>query len=90
MYRIVVTQKAQKDYRHWRHSGNHGIIKKISELLQDIAAHPYSGIGRPEMLKYDLSGKWSRRINDEHRLVYSVDEDKIEIHVLSMKGHYSR
>jgi len=88
MYRIVLTKQAQKDYRYWVSSGNTGVLKKITELLEDIAAHPFSGIGKPEPLKYDLSGKWSRRINAEHRIVYSVNDDIIEVSVLSMKRHY--
>lgn len=88
MYRIVFTKQAQKDYRHWVLSGNTIILKRIKELLEDIAAHPFSGIGKPEPLKYDLSGKWSRRINTEHRIIYSVNNDVIEIYVFSMKYHY--
>ena len=61
------------------------IVKKIAELLADISKHPYSGIGKPEPLKYDLTGKWSRRINMEHRIVYSVHEETIEVYVFSMK-----
>ena len=88
MYRIVFTKQAQKDYRYWVASGNTSVLKKISELLDDISAHPFAGKGKPEPLKYDLSGKWSRRINAEHRIVYSVNNEMIEIYVLSMKYHY--
>ncbi len=63
-------------------------MNRITSLLQDIKNHPYTGIGKPEPLKYDLSSKWSRRINSEHRIVYSVDEEKIEVHILSMRYHY--
>ena len=88
MYRIVFTKQAQKDYSYWVSSGNTGMLKKISELLEDISAHPFTGIGKPESLKYDLSGKWSRRINAEHRIIYSVNDEMIEIYVFSMKYHY--
>jgi toxin YoeB len=88
MYRIILTKQAQKDYRFWVSIGNLGIIKKITEILEDIAAHPCTGIGKPELLKFDLSGKWSRRINTEHRIIYSVNNEMIEIYVLSMKHHY--
>jgi toxin YoeB len=59
-------------------------------LIEDIQLHPFDGIGKPEELKYDLSGVWSRRIDREHRLVYEIiDEDTIEIlNLLSLKGHY--
>lgn len=83
---IELTDEAKKDlYRHKR-SGNKGNMKKIEQLILSIANDPYSGIGQPEELKYDLSGKWSRRINLEHRLVYSVQNDIIYIE--SLWGHY--
>lgn len=66
------------------------MLNRISILLKDIAAHPYTGIGKPEALKYDLSGKWSRRINSEHRIVYSVQDDEIEVYVFSMRHHYMK
>lgn len=61
-------------------------MKRISALLEDIEKTPYTGIGKPEELKYELSGWWSRRINKEHRLIYRIKED--QIHVLSLKFHY--
>jgi len=65
-------------------------MNKISALIEDIQLHPFEGIGKPEALKYELSGKWSRRINQEHRIIYRVtEEDTIEIlDILSLKGHY--
>lgn len=90
MYRIILSDKARKEYLHFSQSGNKIILNKIAALLNEIAEHPYTGIGKPEPLKYDLAGKWSRRINEEHRIVYSVNDDKIEVHILSMKYHYSK
>jgi toxin YoeB len=55
------------------------IFKKILELIKDIQREPFSGIGKPEPLKYELQGYWSRRITDEHRLVYKIEEDLIII-----------
>lgn len=66
------------------------ITKRIKKLLADILEHPYTGIGKPEPLKYELAGKWSRRISVEHRLVYSVNDDIIEVHIFSMRFHYSK
>ena len=65
-------------------------MNKITALLKDISEHPYTGIGKPELLKYELAGKWSRRINSEHRIIYSVLEDTIEIYVFSMSFHYTK
>ncbi len=62
------------------------IYSKIVTLIQDIDRSPFSGLGKPEPLKYELSGLWSRRINDEHRLVYRVTET--EIIILSCQYHY--
>lgn len=90
MYKILLSEQAQDDYRSFVKSGNRAILSKITQLLKDIAEHPYIGIGKPESLKYDLQGKWSRRINSEHRIVYEVKEDIVSIYVLAMKYHYTR
>ncbi|MFS1069808.1 Txe/YoeB family addiction module toxin, partial [Enterococcus casseliflavus] len=65
---------------------NKNNIKKINRLIKDIDRDPFSGLGKPEPLKHDLSGKWSRRITDEHRLIYSVKNDTIYFY--SAKDHY--
>jgi toxin YoeB len=83
---LIFSPKADEDLIFWKRSGNKVVQSKISQLLGSILESPYSGIGKPEPLKYNLSGTWSRRINHEHRLVYEVKNDKINI--LSLKGHY--
>ncbi len=87
---IRYTSDALKDLAFWKKSGNKAIQKRIVLLIEDIIKHPYSGIGKPEALKYELSGKWSRRINNEHRIIYQiVEESIIEIlEIVSLKGHY--
>ena len=87
-YRIVLTEQAKEDYLFWKSSGNKSILNKIGRLLEDMSSHPYIGIGKPETLKYPLSGYWSRRINSEHRIVYRVLEDVIEVEVMAMCYHY--
>ena len=87
---IVLLPQAQKDRDYWKKTGNKAIMERISALLKDIMEHPYTGIGKPEPLKYDLAGKWSRRINAEHRLIYSVNENIITVYVFSMRYHYSK
>jgi len=84
---IEYTLRAQEDIAHWKKSGNVKIQEKISELLLSIQNSPTLGIGKPEALKYDLSGLWSRRINREHRLIYQI-KDSI-IYVISLRGHYN-
>ena len=87
---VEFSDKAKADLDFWIKSGNKGILKKIYSLIEDIQLHPYQGIGKPEQLKHQLIGRWSRRINQEHRIIYKVTNEKtIEIlDILSLKGHY--
>ncbi len=78
---------AQDDLNFWVKTGNKPILKKIAQLIESIKENPFEGIGKPEQLKYSLSGAWSRRITKEHRLVYDIEDDNIII--LSAKGHYT-
>ncbi len=87
---IIFSTKAKEDLQFWKKSGNKGVQKKVTALLEDISQHPFSGIGKPEELKGNLSGLWSRRITKEDRLVYTIIY-KVEndiISVLSLKKHY--
>lgn len=90
MYQIVLSEQAREDYSHFVRSGSQAIVRKIEMLLEDIAAHPFTGLGKPEPLRFSLTGKWSRRINLEHRIVYQVNGEKIEVDVLSMRYHYTK
>ncbi|WDZ99124.1 Txe/YoeB family addiction module toxin [Mucilaginibacter sp. SJ] len=85
---VVYSEESQKDIQFWKRSGNKPIQNKIQQLINAIGQDPFNGIGKPEMLKHNLTGLWSRRINQEHRIVYEVleEEDCIKIH--SMKDHY--
>ena len=85
---IIFSEQALEDIDYWKKSGNKSVMNKITSLLKDIIEHPFTGIGKPEPLKYDLAGYWSRRITQEHRLIYSVHDDMIEVYVLSMRYHY--
>lgn len=78
--------KAEKDFEFWKKSGDKIIQKKIQQLFIDMKQHPFEGIGKPEALRYDLSGKWSRRINAEHRVIYDVTDGIINVY--SLRGHY--
>ncbi len=82
---ITFSENAWEDYLYWQ-AVDKKIVKKINSLLKDIQRCPFDGIGRPESLKYDLSGYWSRRIDHEHRLVYKVVNS--EILVYSCRFHY--
>ena len=83
---IEITFEAKKDLEYWRKSGNIKVLKRIKELLKSIQETPFQGIGKPEALKFDLAGKWSRRIDQNHRLIYTITDTIIYIN--SLKGHY--
>jgi toxin YoeB len=72
--RVSFTPKAFAEYQDWQYQ-DRKIAIKINKLINDIMRHPYEGLGKPEALKHDLKGYWSRRIDDEHRLVYFIEED---------------
>lgn len=83
---IEFTLQASEELTFWKKSNNVAVLKKIRKLIESISETPFEGIGKPEPLKYGLTGCWSRRINQEHRLVYEVRSNKIII--LSLKEHY--
>ena len=82
---IRFSSNAWNDYLYWQKTDKK-IIKRINTLIRDIQRHPHEGIGKPEPLKHGLSGYWSRRINDEHRIVYKSDNDTIK--VAQLRFHY--
>ena len=83
--RITFTSTGWADYQ-WFLEHEKQILKRINLLIRDALRSPFEGIGKPEALKNDLSGYWSRRITEEHRLVYEVTSD--ELVILMCKGHY--
>lgn len=86
-YDISLAPLALEHIRALKKAGEKTVLKKISTLIEELAAHPFTGTGKPEALKHNLSGLWSRRINREHRLIYRVEESAV--YILSVKGHYS-
>lgn len=85
--RIIFTGISWEDYTSWQKEDKK-ILKKINELIKDIQRTPFEGKGKPEPLKFDLAGLWSRRIDREHRLVYKVEQDEIPIY--SCRYHYDK
>ena len=81
----VWSDHAWEDYLYWQ-TQDKKILKRINQLIKDIDRNGYEGIGKPEPLKYELQGYWSRRIDDEHRLVYLIVDNNIEI--VSCRLHY--
>jgi toxin YoeB len=84
--KIIYLPQARADLDFWKRSGNKGIQTRIQKIIQSISETPFEGIGKPEALRHDFAGWWSRRINEEHRLVYRVEEGKIVIS--QMRFHY--
>ncbi len=85
--RITFSGKSWDEYLYWQKTDK-AILKRINSLIKDIQREPFAGIGKPEPLKHGLSGYWSRRINDEHRLVYKVADDQILI--AQLRYHYEQ
>lgn len=84
--KVAFSSNAWDDYLYWQKTDK-TILKRINSLIKDIQRIPYEGIGKPEALKHGLSGYWSRRINDEHRIVYKVVDDTIFI--AQLRYHYT-
>jgi toxin YoeB len=83
---VDYTLQAKEDLAYWKKTNNVTVLKKIRKLLEVVSDTPFECIGKPEPLKHNLTGCWSRRIDKEHRLIYEVTDNLIT--VLSMKGHY--
>ena len=85
--RYVFLDRGWEDYSYW-HSADRQLFKKINRLIDDCARSPYSGIGKPEALREDFSGWWSRRIDGEHRLVYRIDNG--DLIIAQCRFHYRK
>ena len=85
--KIIFSKNAWEDYTSW-FTQDRKMLRKINDLIKDIQRTPFSGKGKPEPLKYDLAGLWSKRIDREHRLVYKV-QDK-ELFIYACKYHYDK
>jgi toxin YoeB len=82
---VAFTPEGWEDYLYWQKIDKK-IVKKINELIKDIRRRPFEGLGKPEALKFDFAGCYSRRINHEHRLIYMIDEN--EIIIIACRYHY--
>jgi len=84
---IIFTKNSWDDYTSWL-TDDKNMLKKINELIKEIQRTPFEGRGKPEPLKYEFTGYWSRRIDREHRLVYQIIDDQVVIY--SCRFHYER
>ena len=87
-YTLEFSEIALSDIKKHKKSGDKSVLKKIEKLLNELMEHPTTGTGQPEQLKHNLAGLYSRRINQKHRLVYSINEEVIAVYVLSAWAHY--
>jgi toxin YoeB len=83
--KLIFVDESWEDYLYWQKT-DRKILERINNLVKDISRNPYSGLGKPEPLKYKYQGFWSRRITEEHRLIYRIVDD--EIHIAKCRFHY--
>ncbi|RKZ47187.1 MAG: Txe/YoeB family addiction module toxin [Candidatus Parabeggiatoa sp. nov. 2] len=83
--KIIFSEQAWDDYLYWQKTDKK-MLNRINQLIKEIQRHPFEGIGKPEPLKHHLSEYWSRRINDEHRIVYKVEDDALNL--AQLRHHY--
>ena len=88
-FKLKIEELAEKHIKQHFKSGDKASIKRIEKILVELTETPYSGIGNPEPLRYELSGFWSRKVNQKDRMIYKVDEDIVTVFVISAMGHYN-
>ena len=88
IYDIIILPNAQDHIKRWKKAGQKKILQKIDRLLDELEEHPRTGTGKPEQLRGDVAGYWSRRIDKKNRLVYSIHDDVVTVEVISAAGHY--
>ena len=87
-YLLELTELAYADIEKHKKSGDKKLLNKIDKLFDELREHPTTGSGKPEKLKHYTVPTWSRRISDKHRLVYRIEEEKVIVLILSLRGHY--
>lgn len=87
IYDLIITEEAKKDIATLKKSEPIAFAK-VQKLLLELMEHPYSGTGKPELLKHNYAGYYSRRITQKHRLIYEINDQKITVLILSAAGHY--
>ena len=83
--KLIFAENAWDDYLYWQRQ-NPKMLKRINTLIKDIQRQPFEGVGKPEPLKHNFSGYWSRRITDEHRIIYKIENDSLMI--AQLRYHY--
>lgn len=87
-YTILISEDALKDIKKHKKAGDKNTLKKLNILIDELREHPTFGTGKPEQLKYTDLNKWSRRITEKHRLIYTIEEAQIKVEIIQTYGHY--
>jgi len=88
-FRVIVSENAKRDLLQIPKSGDKVSIKKVENIIAELYLHPETGMGKPERLKFDLAGYWSRRINKKDRLIYFIENEVVTVTIVSAIGHYN-
>ncbi len=88
-YELILMPEAVRHLKEWRKSGQKKTLKKIGDLFEELKEHPTTGTGHVEQLKGNYSGLWSREITKGDRMIYGIEDDKVIVNVVSLKGHYN-
>ncbi|MDR3365717.1 MAG: Txe/YoeB family addiction module toxin [Prevotellaceae bacterium] len=87
-YRLILLPDAEQDLEAHIKAGNKKQLKKIFALFEELKEHPQTGTGRPKLLRYQQAQVWSHRIDDKHRMVYTIENEAVMVHVIALWGHY--
>lgn len=87
-YELILLPEAEDHLREWKKAGQKKIVKKILDLFEELKVHPKTGTGKVEQLRGNYAGLWSRKIDKGSRMIYSIEDDKVIVIVVSLKGHY--
>lgn len=88
IYELILTPEAEQHLREWAKSGQKKVLHKISDLFEELRLHPMTGTGKVEQLRGNLTGFWSRKIDKGNRMIYSIEDTKVIVTVVSLKSHY--
>jgi len=87
-YTLRLSKECDIHLEHWQKIGDKALLRKIEKIFSELIEHPTTGTGKPELLKGDHSGYWSRRLNKKNRIIYRIDDSVVLVYVISIKGHY--
>lgn len=87
-YKLIITRDAEEDLARHRKAGDKKALKRLVRILDELREHPATGFGRPEQLKHEWTGYWSREITDKHRIIYQIQDETVTVLIVQAYGHY--